>query len=84
MAYVVLDFSLFMVIKAFEFITLKENKNFHTQYKVHAQYFLVADTLDSILLIELRRNGIDKQTGTKCFISGRRAHEILEATFEDS
>ena len=57
-----------MKIRAIQFVTLNENKNFHTQYKVHTQYFLVADTLENVLLIELRRNGIDKLTGTKCFI----------------
>ena len=51
-----------MKIRAIQFVTLNENKNFHTQY------FLVADTLENVLLIELRRNGIDKLTGTKCFI----------------
>ena len=39
-----------------------------------AQYFLVADTLENIL----------DRIGKKCFINGRHAQEVLEASFEDS
>ena len=73
-----------MIIRAVDFIALYENKNFHLQYKVHAQHFLVADTLENILLIKLRQRGIDKHTGTKCFILELHTHKALEANFEDS
>ena len=42
------------------------------------------DTFENILLIELRQNGIDKHTGTKCFILGLRTDEVLEESFEYS
>ena len=44
---------------------------------------LVADKLENILFIELRRNEVDKHSGTKCFIEGRRAHEALDGSFGD-
>ena len=83
MAYVVLDIKEFMKFGLLSL--LRCGKNFHKQYKFHSQYYcLQIDTLQNILLIELRWNGKDKHTGTKCFILGRRADEVLEASFEYS
>ena len=44
---------------------------------------MVADQLENILFIELRRNEVDKHSTTKCFIKGRRAHEVLDGSFGD-
>ena len=54
------------------------------QHEFHAQCILVADNLENILLIKLRRNELDKRSGTKYFITVRRPHEVLEGSFEES
>ena len=64
LAYVVLDVSECMIIRAVEFTTLKENKSFHAQYLFNTQCIFLTDKLENILLIELRRNELDKYGGS--------------------
>ena len=64
LAYVVLAVSEFLIIRAVEFTTLKENKSFHAQYLFNTQCIFLTDKLENILLIELRRNELDKYGGS--------------------